>query len=287
MLEVQNCTYSINGKSLLRNVSLKLHPGQVTALLGPNGAGKSTLVKIMSGQLSPTAGSVCLKGSRLSDLTSVGLAKERAVLAQSRAVGFPFKAFDVALMGRHPHNVSGAESPADLQIVEACLARTDSDHLSQRIYNTLSGGEAARIDLARVLAQETDILLLDEPTNHLDPRHQVQVLKLCRELAAEGKAVAVCMHDLNLAAQYCTEILLLKNGEMVASGTPKEILTAELLQKVYDTAFVVWQRPGGGVCILPMDEAEVTTVRDDEFQVTASHDDLTKTRKEIPVDVYR
>jgi iron complex transport system ATP-binding protein len=235
----------------VRDVSLRLESGRFCALLGPNGAGKSTLVKLMSGQLDPSSGDVLLGGRPLGSYSPEQLALERALLSQNRAVGFPFSAFDVVMMGRHPHTLGRGESEYDRSEAERCLEETDAGHLSQRIYNTLSGGEAARVDLARVLAQDTEVLLLDEPTNHLDPRHQVAVLSLCSQLAAAGCAVVVCMHDLNLAAQYADHVLVLKDGAAVAAGTPRETLTAELLQDVYDIPFAVWDRPGGDVCIMP------------------------------------
>lgn len=251
MLEARCVTYQVRGKSLVSNVSLKLQAGKVYGLLGPNGAGKSTLLKMMTGQLVPSSGEVWLHEKPLSSFTPEELATHRAVLAQQRAVGFPFKSFDVVMMGRHPHVHGSGESQDDRERVEACLNDTEAGHLSDRIYNTLSGGEAARVDLARVLAQDTATLLLDEPTNHLDPRYQVSVLNLCRSLARAGHAVVVCMHDLNLAAHYADLVMIMKDGETVAEGDPMQVFTPDLLEKVYDIPFSVWPRPGGGICILP------------------------------------
>jgi iron complex transport system ATP-binding protein len=251
MLEARCVTYRCAEKSLVRDVSLRLEPGRLHALLGPNGAGKSTLVKLMSGQLRPSSGDVLLAGRPLDQFTPQQLALQRALLAQNRAVGFPFSAFDVVLMGRHPHVTLSGETEHDRAEAERCLAETDSGHLAARIYNTLSGGEAARVDLARVLAQDTEVLLLDEPTNHLDPRHQVAVLKLCKQLTAAGRAVVVCMHDLNLAAQFADHILMMKDGAAVVDGAPRDVLTAELLHAVYEIPFAIWEKPGGGICILP------------------------------------
>lgn len=258
MLEARSVTFRCGEKSLVRDVSLRVEPGRVCALLGPNGAGKSTLVKLMSGQITPSSGDVLLQGQPLHDFTPGQLAMRRALLSQNRAVGFPFSAFDVVLMGRHPHVTGAGESEHDRAEAERCLAATEASHLSQRRYNTLSGGEAARIDLARVLAQDTDVLLLDEPTNHLDPRHQVAVLNLCRQLADAKRAVVVCMHDLNLAAEYADHVLVLKDGIAVASGTPAHTLSAELLQEVYEIPFAVWERPDGGICIMPETESRRT-----------------------------
>jgi iron complex transport system ATP-binding protein len=254
MLEVRNATYINNGRALVSDISLHLKPGSVCALLGPNGAGKSTLLKIMSGQLKATCGEVLLNGRPIEAYMPAQLAKLRGVLSQSRSVGFPFNVFDVAMMGRHPQLSGRGETPADRAKVNTALEDTESDHLAHRIYNTLSGGEAARVDLARVLAQETPVLLLDEPTNHLDPRHQVAVLRLCRQLARNGLAVAVCMHDLNLAAQYADQVLVMKEGRAEAQGSTAANLTSDLLGRVYEIPFSVWERPSGGLCILPEED---------------------------------
>lgn len=251
MLETRNVSYRVGTKSLVEDVSLHVEEGRICALLGPNGAGKSTLVKLMSGQLSADSGDITIGGRSIKEYDIPVLARHRAVLSQSRSVGFPFSAFDVALMGRHPKIVGGGESAHDREVVETCLIKTDAWHLAQRVYNTLSGGEAARVDVARVLAQETSILLLDEPTNHLDPRHQVAILKLCREMASAGCAVVVCMHDLNLAAQFADDVLILKNGRAVAHGVPTDVLTESLLEDVYEMSFIVWPHPVNGVCIMP------------------------------------
>lgn len=270
MLEARGVSFHAGSKALVNNVSLALEPGSLCAILGPNGAGKSTLVKLMTGQLKPSAGEITLHGKPLATYDAAALARQRAVLAQSRAVGFPFKAQDVVMMGRHPHVVGRMESETDFRVVESCLQKTDADYLAQRIYNTLSGGESARVDLARVLAQETPILFLDEPTNHLDPKHQVAVLSLCRELADAGMAVAVCMHDLNLAGQFADRALVMKNGATEAFGRTGETLTPQLLRQVYEIPFSVWERTGGGICILPGVEGAMPNPRTNFEGFTAS-----------------
>lgn len=251
MLEALNCCYETAGKSLVSGVSVTVQKGRVLALMGPNGAGKSTLIKLLSGQLQPTGGEVRLGGRPLASYSTPELARRRSLLAQSRQMTFPFSACDVVLLGRHALGSSRREKQDDAALANTLLARTEAAHLTSRIYNTLSGGEAARVDMARILAQNTDVLLLDEPTNHLDPRHQLAVLQLCRSLAAEGKAVAVCLHDLTLAANFCDDILLMKSGEMMAWGTPEIALTAPNLRKVYDTSFHILRQPGAPVCIVP------------------------------------
>lgn len=251
MLEARAVSYYVGEKRLLDNVSLSLEPGTVTALLGPNGAGKSTLIKLMSGQLAPSLGEVLLDGRRLQDYGPGLLAMRRALLSQNRSVGFPFKAVEVVMMGRHPYGGNHGESEADRRMAMSCLGQTDAEHLAERVYNTLSGGEAARVDLARVIAQDTEFFLLDEPTNHLDPRHQMAVLRLCRHLAAEGRSVAICMHDLTLAARFADVVMVLKDGRTVASGPAGYVLTPELLREVYEMPFLVFPGMRGEICILP------------------------------------
>lgn len=252
MLETVNCCYSIGRSELVVDVSMTAEPGTVTALMGPNGAGKSTLLKMMSGQLTPSSGEVRLAGKPLGAYTPMQMARLRSMLAQNRTMGFPFSAYDVVLLGRHPFGASKAEAAKDHQMAMDTLARTDAGHLAGQVYNTLSGGEATRVDLARILAQQADLLLLDEPTNHLDPKYQVAVLQLCRDLADEGKTVVLCLHDLNLAANFCDTIMLMKNGRAVACGGPEAVLTAKTLEHVYDLPFHIIPQPGRAPCILPV-----------------------------------
>lgn len=258
MLEAVNCRYAIAGKNLVSGVSVSVKPGRVVGLMGPNGAGKSTLIKLMSGQLKPTGGEVQLDGRPLARYSTAELAVRRSLLAQSRQMTFPFSACEVVLLGRNPLGASRRERRDDEAMARELLARTDAAHLAARAYHTLSGGEAARVDMARILAQNADVLFLDEPTNHLDPQHQMAVLKLCRALAAEGKAVAVSLHDLTLAANFCDDVLLLKNGAVKAWGTPETALTLQNLREVYDMPFHIIRQPGAPVCIVPaVDEPEM------------------------------
>lgn len=252
MLEARSVVLSRGHKLIVDNVSIIVRPGEFWALLGPNGAGKSTLLKVLCGQWEATSGEVLIDGVAITDMTAAQLAKKRAVLSQVRTVGFPFTCLEVVMLGRHPHVSGKPETDKDIQIVERSMEKMDAAYFRDRNYNTLSGGEASRVDVARILAQETKILLLDEPTNHLDPRHQVAIMQLCTDLIAQGHIIIAALHDLNLAAHFATHSMVMKKGKTVASGETRSILTPELLSEVYETPFELLDRPGGGFCVVPV-----------------------------------
>lgn len=238
-------SYTVGSTHILRDVSLDIPYGRVLALVGPNGAGKSTLLGALTGDVTPTAGQVLLDGQPLSHWQPRDLARTRAVLLQANAVAFSFTARQVIEMGRAPW-ISTPQSDRDEEVIAAAITRTDVAHLQERSYPTMSGGERARVSLARVLAQETRIVLLDEPTAALDLRHQEDVLTIARELAREGRAVVVVLHDLSLAAAYSDDIAVMHGGKIVAHGTPHEVLTEELVERVYDTPVRVMTDPDTG-----------------------------------------
>jgi iron complex transport system ATP-binding protein len=242
-LEARAVTYRASARSIVDGVSLAVEPGCLLAMLGPNGAGKSTLLKLLAGDLRPTAGEALLDGRQLRTYTPAELARRRAVLPQSTLLSFSFSSLDVALMGRYPHLGPGGETAHDIAVARAALARADALDLADRRYLTLSGGEQQRVNLARVLAQETPILLLDEPTAHLDPRHQSAALRVARELAASGCAVLAVLHDVNLAAAHADRVALLADSRLVAVGDPWQVLTPERLEAVYGLPFGLVRHP--------------------------------------------
>ncbi len=229
----------------VKEIDLRLHAGELFGVLGPNGAGKSSLLGALSGELSTAAGAVSLHGRALADWPARERARHLAVLPQSSTLNFAFRVDEVVALGRLPHD-SGRE--ADARIVTEALEAADAAHLRARNYLELSGGERQRVHLARVLAQlwpggEGQVLLLDEPTSMLDPAHQHRVLRVLRDVAGRGAAVLVILHDLNLAARYCDRLLLLAEGGNRASGTPREVLRADLLQSVFDLEVLVQRHP--------------------------------------------
>ncbi len=241
----------VPARRVLDSVDFEVVAGQVVALVGPNGAGKSTLLAALAGELPPTDGTVELDGRSLEHWTPLDMARRRAVLPQSHTVGFPFTAREVVAMGRAPW-VRTVRAEHDEQAVDAALAAADVTHLSARSFPTLSGGERARVALARVLAQDTDTLLLDEPTAALDLGHQEAVLRLAAERAAAGSAVVVVLHDLGLAAAYADRVAVLEDGRVAADGPPREVLTGDLLSRVYQHPVEVIDHPvTGAQLVLP------------------------------------
>jgi len=227
-----NLSYRIGPKSLLQNVSFSARPGEVLAIIGANGAGKSTLLKLLSGDLKPSAGEVIFEGKSLAKWPAAALARRRAVLTQQHTLALAFEVRELVLLGRYPH-FGGQPTAHDHAVVAAALDLVGLRHLAGREYPTLSGGEQQRAQLARVLAQvweaEKGFLLLDEPLTGLDLRHQHQTLAVARQLARRGFGIIAVLHDLNLAAQYADQVLLLHQGRAVASGPPAEVLTPDYI----------------------------------------------------------
>lgn len=224
-----------DGREILGGIDLDILPGEVLALVGPNGAGKSTLLSVLSGDQDPSEGMVELLGRPVGAYRPLELARRRAVLSQANAVSFPFRVIEIVQMGRSPW-LRSAELADDQAAVLEAIRATDIEHLLGRRFTSLSGGEQARASLARVLAQRTPIVFLDEPTAALDLRHQEDVMRVARRLAADGRAVVVVVHDLSLAGAYADRIALLHNGRLDAVGTPHEVMTADRVGRVYGLA---------------------------------------------------
>lgn len=237
MLKAINLSLSIGGKTLVDDVSFDVHQGEVVALIGPNGAGKTCVIRLLSGDMAPTKGSVELMGQPLPNYSIKELAQTRSVMPQVTALNFPFTAAQVVLFGRNPHLDKQGETLEDHEIVRDALSDTEMSDFGERNYLTLSGGEKARVNLARVLAQRAPIVFLDEPISHVDPRHQHRTLRIARGLAEGGASVVVVLHDLNLAATYADRVGIMDQGQMRAIGTPEEVLTENLLQDVFQIGF--------------------------------------------------
>ena len=245
MLQARQLAVQRGECAVLQGIDLTLRAGCVTGVLGSNGAGKSTLLSALCGELPVACGDIELNGRSLAAWPDQQRAQSLAVLPQHSTLNFGFRVEEVVGMGRLPY-ATGQE--VDQQIVLAALAKVDSTHLLGRSYLQLSGGERQRVHLARVLAQlwpggAGQVLLLDEPTSMLDPLHQHTILQAVREFAQQGGAVLVIVHDLNLAARYCDDLMLLHQGNVFAQGSPTEVLRADALHDVFGIEVLVQQHP--------------------------------------------
>jgi iron complex transport system ATP-binding protein len=244
-LTAQQLRYSLGSRRLINDVSLSINSGEMVAIIGPNGAGKSTLLRLLTGYLAPGCGECQLLGRPLEQWQPQQLAKVRAVMRQHSDLAFPFTVEEVVSMGRAPHGKRDAQ-----RAVQQVMAQTDCLELAQRDYRQLSGGEQQRVQLARVLAQlwqpqpTPAWLFLDEPTSALDLYHQQHTLRLLLTLTRQ-QPIAVCcvLHDLNLAALYADRILLMHQGRLVATGTPQEVLQADILTRWYQADLGVVHHP--------------------------------------------
>lgn len=243
--QVTGVSYHVGSLPILTDVTLGVRYGEVLALVGPNGAGKSTLLSVLSGDIAPSSGSVLFEGRELAQWPARELARARAVLLQANQVAFSFTAQQVIDMGRAPW-IGTPQSDDDERAIRDATSAADVGHLTQRGFPHLSGGEKARVSLARVLAQETKVVLLDEPTAALDLKHQESVLQIARELAQRGRAVIVVLHDLSLAGAYADEVAILANGVLVARGVPGDVLTEERISEVYGAPVRVLSDPDTG-----------------------------------------
>jgi iron complex transport system ATP-binding protein len=242
-LAAEDVTVRIGGHTLVYRVSLNVDQGEFVAVVGPNGAGKSTLAAVLSGERRPEEGRALIDGSPVMALPRRELARRRAVLPQGSRVVFPFRTEQVVMMGRYPRLPRGhLPGFADREAVAAALQATDTTHLVGRLVPTLSGGEQARVALARVLAQDTACVILDEPSASLDLEHQQRVMGLCLSLAAEGRTVVAIVHDLNHAA-VAHRVAVLDQGRLVAVGPPAQVLTPATVSDVFRVAATVTPHP--------------------------------------------
>jgi iron complex transport system ATP-binding protein len=245
MLKTDKIKFSYDQEKILKGIDLEIKAGAFIGIIGPNASGKSTLLKNMSKTLKADSGSVYLDHKLLNDYNSLELAKKMAVVPQNTEVNFNFNVYDIIMMGRHPYQKrwSGL-SQEDKQIVKEVMKVTDTLKLKTKLINELSGGERQRVIIARALAQKPDILLLDEPTSSLDINYQGEIYDLLKYLNQEFNLTIITVsHDLNLTAQYCEELLLLKEGKIFASGPAEEVLTEENIKAVYNAEVIIKTNP--------------------------------------------
>jgi iron complex transport system ATP-binding protein len=235
VLALHNTGVAINGHCLIRNATMALRAGEVTAFLGPNGSGKTTLLRLLAGLLAPSEGHVTLHGHDLRSWARRALAQRIAFVPQDTHVSVAFTVREIVEMGRHPHLRRFERlRQHDHAIVDDALRRADVCHLTARPVLELSSGERQRVIIARSLATQADVLLLDEPTANLDIAHALDVLDLCQQLAREGKTIGLAIHDINAAARYATYLVLLSAGRLVIQGEPEAVLHAAQLNRVFD-----------------------------------------------------
>ena len=262
MLTARDLSFYAGSRALVDKVSLTAAPGEFVAIAGPNGAGKSTLIKLLAQELAPASGLVELNHLPLNDWRALERARMLAVLPQESKLAFAFTGLEVALFGRYPHH-AGMLARDDRRIALEALAMADATHLAERDFTTLSGGEKARVQLARVLAQlwtpctldgkrQPRYLLLDEPTAALDLKHQHATLAAARDFARREGDVAIIavLHDLNLAAQYADRLLLMQHGRLKAEGKPADVLTAECVEAVFEIKVNVMRHPDSGAPLI-------------------------------------
>ncbi|MCC5910260.1 MAG: ABC transporter ATP-binding protein [Clostridiaceae bacterium] len=240
-IEVKDIAFKYNDEMILKKLNVAIKENTFISIIGPNGSGKSTLLKTIARNLLPQEGAVFLKEKNLQSYSAKDLAKEMAVVPQTTEVNYNFTVEDIVLMGRHPHiKRFKREGVKDFEIVKEAMELTNTWHLRDRFINEISGGERQRAIIARALAQESKIILLDEPTSALDIHHQIEILDLLKELKEEKDVTIVAvLHDLNLAARYSEEILLLYEGEVVTIGSTEEVITVENLKKAYNIDMIV------------------------------------------------
>jgi iron complex transport system ATP-binding protein len=254
MLEARGITVERRGRRLLDDVFVQIAPGRVTAIIGPNGSGKSTLVKVLAGEIEPTGGDVLLDGRNLKTYVAAELAGRRAIVPQSTTLSFPFTVIEVIRLGA---SVPGfdAIAPRAHRIADEALCAVDLAGFRERLYVELSGGEKQRVHIARALCQlaaasrspgASAVLLLDEPTASLDLAHQALVLDQACQQAEAGRAVAVVLHDLNLAAAWADALIVLKQGRVLARGAPADVFTDALLSEAYGCPIRTSRAPPSG-----------------------------------------
>lgn len=231
-------------------LNMSIESGQVWGVLGPNGAGKTTLLHTLAGLLPARSGQVTLHNTPLAQLKRRDIAQQLGLVFQERQDSFPATVLETALIGRHPWlSAWESEQAVDLQRAQQALAALDVEHLSERLLSTLSGGERQRVAIATLMTQNPDIWLLDEPTNHLDLHHQVKVMRLLREQAALSKTVFMCLHDLNLAARWCSHVLLLYSNGDACWGPAPTMLKPSALEQLYKQKLMTVEVDGAPVFV--------------------------------------
>lgn len=242
----ENVILQRGGRTILASISVRIEPGALLAIVGPNGSGKSSLLKALAGIWSISAGSIRIDSKPIGEFTRRELARTVAFVPQDTRMDFAFTVAETVSMGRHPRRNRFERATADDRLAaEQALERCDIAHLRDRFVTTLSGGERQRVAIARSLAVEPRIILLDEPTASLDVQHSLEILDLCRALAAAGQSVVIATHDLNAVARYASQVILIESGRVACAGASGGALTSGVLGEVFGVEAEVLASAGG------------------------------------------
>ncbi len=246
MISLSDVSVHYGDQPIVQNISFDIRQGKVMVLIGPNGSGKTTIIRGITGSVKLSGGQINYDGKNSADLSETERAKYLSVVPQNSLLPDGFSVYETVAMGRTPYlGLLGKLSEEDRRRVDEAIRETAIFDLRKKDVRSLSGGEQQRVILARALAQDTPVMILDEPTTHLDLNHTIGILSLVRNLSREkGTAVLIVLHDLNLAARFADEIIILKQGNILAMGTPEEVLTENNLTAVYHVPMIVFRHDG-------------------------------------------
>lgn len=263
IIQVNDVTVGYDkGERILHDLNFSIQAGDFVGIIGKNGAGKSTLLKSMRGFLHLDKGEILLADRRVQDYSQRELARKIAYLQQQVELTFDYTVRDMVMAGRYPYKKWWQQQgDEDDRIIEACMKYTDVLDMAERPIRALSGGQRQRVLLAKVLAQQTPVLFLDEPAAGLDLFYQEQIFRFCRELSARGKTVVMVVHELNLADRYCSRLMLLRQGNVLADAAPQQVLTDELLSAGYGTAIHARRNPETGHADIYTEELPLTSAK--------------------------
>jgi len=247
LLEVKKLVCGYEKKEIIKGVTFSVEEGEFVGIIGPNGSGKTTLFRALSGFLKPWSGNVLYRGIEMCKFSPMEIAKEVAVMPQSMEVPFSFSVEEFVEMGRFPHTGRlRAPTAEDRKAIDNAMDMAEVAQLKEKYINQLSGGERQRVFFAQALAQEPRFMLLDEPTTHLDIKYQIEAMELMSSLNEKGITIIAILHDLNMAAEYCDRLILLKDGAVKADGNAKEVIDYKTIEDAYKTVVVVRENPISG-----------------------------------------